>query len=99
MAEQSLNTGDHPLYRAETAACRWCTDATLIVWCVTAAGKRIPIEADPNPAGNVEVVIATSVAPPLAVVHPGPPGMLDDWTAYMPHHATCARDRIPETPR
>lgn len=92
-------TDDHPLYRAETAACRWCTDATLIVWCITFAGKRIPIEADPNPAGNVEIRIGSPAAAPLAVVHPGPPGMLDDWLAYMPHHATCPRDLTePTTP-
>jgi len=90
---------EHPLAGRPTTACRWCTDATLFVWCVTAAGKRIPIEAEPNPAGNVEVQHAKSanpLAPPFAIIHAGPPGMFDDWVAYMPHHATCTRDRIEE---
>ena len=90
---------DHPLAGRPTVTCGWCSDAVPFVWCITAAGKRIPIEPTPNPAGNVEIRTTTNPAvAPFAIVHAGPPGMLDDWLAYMPHHATCARDLTPKDP-
>lgn len=85
----------HPLAGQPWSRCRWCRAETAIVWCVTANAKQIPIELAPNPAGNVEIEWVGTANPPLAVVHAGPPGMFDDWTAYMPHHATCARDKEP----
>lgn len=94
-----MTAADHPLAGRPTTRCRWCSDRALLVWCLTGAEKRIPIEAEPNPAGNVEIRIGSPAAAPLAVVHQGPPGMLDDWVAYMPHHATCPRDLTePTTP-
>lgn len=90
---------DHPLAGLPTVACRWCSDAVPFVWCLTKGAKRIPIEPTPNPAGNVEVTPADHPgAAPFAIVHKGPPGMLDTWVAYMPHHATCARDKEVTTP-
>lgn len=65
-------------------ACRWCPSP--IVWAVTRNRKRIPLDPEPNPSGNVEVTLGR---PPFANVHAGPPGMFDKWVAYMPHHATC----------
>lgn len=86
---------DHPLAGWPTVVCRWCTAQTPFVWCVTSSGKRIPIEPEPNSAGNVEIIATNPHAAPFAIVHAGAPGMLDDWTPYMPHHATCTRDKEP----
>ncbi len=59
-----------------------------ITWVTTAAGgKPIPLDPVPNPAGNVELV---GEHRSVAKVYKGPPGMFDDWEAWMPHHATCA---------
>lgn len=69
------------------SACRAC-DAP-IRWALTVNGKRIPLDRDPNPAGNVELQNDPPLRHPLAIVHAGPPGMFDDWVAFMPHHATC----------
>lgn len=66
--------------------CRTCGAAML--WALTKNGKRIPLDAEPNPAGNVELS-RVGEGVPFATVHKGPPGMFDDWEAWMPHHATC----------
>ena len=80
---------DHPLAGQPVKRCRWCGTA-MLVWCVTEKGEHMPIEPEPNDDGNVEIAIdERRLGVPLAIVHAGPPGMLDDWVAYMPHHATC----------
>ena len=65
--------------------CRACGQP--IIWATTKNDKMMPIDAEPDPAGNVELHGDRGVR--FARVHAGPPGMFDDWTAYMPHHATC----------
>lgn len=85
-----------PLHHAgPVTECDWCSAATSIVWCITKNNQRMPIEAGINEAGNVEIVLPApgSPAKALALVHAGPPGMVDDWVPYMPHHATCTRNR------
>lgn len=83
------------------AQCKWCSAGAPIIWTYTknrdrrGNPKRMPIDALPNPGGNVELIWNDNPASdPFAVVHAGPPGMFDDWTAYMPHHATCSRDLV-----
>jgi hypothetical protein len=75
-------TGPAPL--ASQSRCKLCPER--IAWAITKNGKRLPVDPHPNPAGNVQLFLGR---PLFAKVHAGPPGMLDDWTAYMPHHATC----------
>lgn len=65
--------------------CRAC--GRLFFWAITANKKRMPIDIEPNPAGNCEV--STAHGAPFVTVHKGPPGMLDDWTPFMTHFATC----------
>ena len=84
-----------PLSQAarRVSKCGWCSDDVRVVWCVTKNARSIPIEYGPNPSGNVEISI-NGDGPPFATVHASPPGMVDPgWVAYMPHHATCRRDR------
>lgn len=73
------------------SACRSC--GAGIVWAVTTSGKRMPLDADPTPAGNVQ----TTVEPPHDVLRAEVLGPLEvelldpDARAglRMPHHATC----------
>lgn len=79
--------------RAPIEACRWCLAAAPIFWAITVNRKRMPIEAYPDPGGNCEITWPENRnVPPLVTVHQSPPGMLDAWTPYMPHHARCKRD-------
>ena len=65
--------------------CRAC--GNLFFWAITVNKKRMPIDIEPNPLGNCEV--STGHGAPFVRVHKGPPGMLDDWTPFMPHFASC----------
>lgn len=62
-------------------ACRSC--GALVVWAVTATGRRMPVDAMPTPGGNI---ILRGGPTPLATVAckdavPGP--------AHTSHFATC----------
>lgn len=65
-------------------ACRSCKAPVL--WTRTAAGKAMPLDPEPNPAGNVvlvkgvAVVLGKRAAEGVAAV---------EGTRYMPHWATC----------
>lgn len=86
--EAGCYCGRNPLEWAQVVRCEWCTIMAPVVWCRTEKGRMMPIEPEPNPAGNSEIKFSGSGVP-LVVVHGSPPGMFDDWTPYMPHHATC----------
>lgn len=60
-----------------SALCRSC-DAEIL-WRRTAAGQRIPIDALPDPQGNVEILDSIE-----AKVHGGP---VDG--GHLSHFATC----------
>lgn len=79
--------GRNPMEFAKVVTCDWCSVGAPIVWCRTAKGRRMPVEPEPNPGGNCE--ISFSQGTPVVTVHKGPPGMFDEWTPYMPHHARC----------
>ena len=66
--------------------CRAC--GAPIFMALTRNGKAMPIDAAPDPAGNVELTF-NDRARPFATVHAGPPGMLDEWEPWMPHFASC----------
>lgn len=66
--------------------CKGCQAA--VVWCRTAAGKWIPVDAKPNPEGNLVLRESLQAASPkIAVVV----NLFTDpeLERYMPHHATC----------
>lgn len=64
------------------AACRSC--GAEILWVLTAAnGKPMPLDATPNPEGNVELVTGR------AVVHASSPLFATPGSIYMSHFATC----------
>jgi hypothetical protein len=69
------------------ATCRSC--GAQIVWAVTEAGKRMPVDPEPSPDGNVELI--GSPEHPRAVVHGtrplfGPP-------LHLAHFVTCTNWR------
>jgi hypothetical protein len=70
-----------------SARCHDC--GTLIAWVRTVADKRMPIDLEPNPDGNVVIDdhgVAYVLSPKGAHAAGG--------TRYMPHFATC-RNRRP----
>lgn len=63
-----------------TTTCRSC--GAPIVWCVTPAGNRMPVDADPSPRGNLVL------EGELARVVPAP-DLLDRRPRHTSHFATC----------
>lgn len=88
--------GRDPLRDAIRTRCGWCSTGDPVVWVRTVNGKRMMVEPEPNPAGNCSIHYSQGV--PIVTVHKQPPGMLDDWTPYMPHIATCDQ-RLKPLPR
>lgn len=65
------------------STCRACP--AEIRWARTTNGKTIPLDAEPDPAGNVRLVDDVAhVIGPDPTLDPD-----DDGVRYMPHHATC----------
>jgi hypothetical protein len=65
---------------------------------VTQQGNRMPLDIEPNPEGNVEVIDIGIGHRPVVVVHPSPP-LVVEGVLYMPHHATCPEGRTWRKPR
>lgn len=70
------------------SACRSC--GAEIFWAETAGGKRMPVDADPVPDGNVIVEDRPGDGLRATVLEPGAL-MLDDpgLPRYVSHFATC----------
>jgi hypothetical protein len=85
---------------ADVALCNQCH--APIRWTVTATGKRLPVNAEPDPAGNAAVhTDAVGRVRSRALTADRPTLEGSEWPA-MPHAATCAqpRPRLPrQTPR
>lgn len=64
--------------------CRSC--GQHIRFAFTTSGKRIPLDVDPTPLGNVRLIdaIAHVVSNTIDMFD-----VDDDGVRYMPHHATC----------
>lgn len=97
--------GRNPLegHHIALVECSWCSTSDHFFWAITPAGKRIPVEPEPNPKGNIQITMRGGV--PFATIHGGPPGSTlfddDDWVPFMPHHATCdkkLKDQNAEAP-
>lgn len=69
------------------ATCSSGNCGARIIWTLTErTGKRAPVDAEPNPAGNLILLPSPHGAPTSKVAD-----LLDDPDAprYMPHFATC----------
>ena len=67
-----------------TDRCRSCQ--APVKWVTTEAGRAMPLDAEPDPGGNVEIVAGNQ-----ARVHRQTPMVGGPF--YMPHHATCPQGR------
>lgn len=69
--------------------CRSHTCQAPLLWIITTnTGSRMPLDAEPNPDGNVDVLPAVPGQPRMGTVHSQPPLMVEG-ELHMPHHATC----------
>lgn len=57
--------GDRPIFW-QTSQCRSCR--ADVIWASTVNGRRMPVDATPNPDGNVVLVDQGVTEPPLAIV-------------------------------
>lgn len=65
-----------------TAKCRSC--GASIIWAETAAGKRMPVDVEPSPAGNVALEPRPGLDPLATVNEP-----LFASSLRKSHFATC----------
>lgn len=78
---------------APTVPCRSC--GAPIRWARTARGNAMPVDAEPNPEGNV-VLTENEKGLFASVRVAGSRGLAEARAAgpvYMPHHATCPDGR------
>jgi hypothetical protein len=67
--------------------CRSC--GSKIIWAVTAAGKRMPLDPEPVHAGNIILrERARGLEPEAVYVKPDP-----DESRYISHFVTCPQAR------
>lgn len=59
-----------------------------ILWARTPSGRRIPLDAEPNPDGNVILTGYEDEARTLTKAEL-PAYRARGWRIWMPHHATC----------
>lgn len=74
-----------PDLRGEIRAARCRSCGASIFWCKTAAGKSMPVDAEPAPEGNIAVGAdgsATVLGPLERLAEPG-------RLLYVSHFATC----------
>lgn len=76
--------------RISTCNGRDCDAA--IIFAPTAGGKVMPLDAEPNPDGNVECAVKGDQVSVIAV-HPAGQDFLSTGTRYMPHWATCVNTK------
>lgn len=69
------------------ATCRGSSCSAEIIWAITERGRSMPVDAEPDPDGNVEVTY-DDLGRAHAVVH-GQPPMMVDGELHMPHFVTC----------
>lgn len=67
----------------QQSKCRSC-DASIVWATVAESGKRMPLDAEPDPTGLVGII---SEQPVKIVVHGQ--ATLDDGVRYTSHFATC----------
>lgn len=67
------------------STCRTCS--AEIRWVSTTNDRPMPLDAEPHPDGNVEIVDVDGR--PVAVVHAEGQRCMFDGERWMPHFATC----------
>ena len=67
-------------------ACRSC--GARLLWALTEKGRRIPLDRNPVPTGNIEIE-ETDEGPPMSRVVPVLSPGLFPTVRYKSHFATC----------
>jgi len=68
-----------------STTCRSC--GAPIIWCLTRNGKRMPVDANPDPDGNIAIVARVGNAPPaIEILNTR---RSESFDAGEPHFATC----------
>lgn len=71
---------------AGQARCSMCS--APMRWVLTEGNRRMPLDAEPNPAGNVLLIERDGKVRARVLGGPDLP-VRDDLTAWMPHFNTC----------
>jgi hypothetical protein len=72
----------------KTSACRGC--GAEIIWTITSGGKKMPVDAEPDPDGMFVLEWDDDAAAAFAIhVRAGDLGGLADGDRYTSHFATC----------
>ena len=77
------------------SACRSC--GAEIAWYVTVNHKRIPLDAEPSPDGNL--IVEDSMEPHMAMFTSAGPGEDLGTPRYTSHFATCPNAAQHRRPR
>lgn len=75
----------------DAVRCKWCH--VLILWTVTAAGKRMAVNAEADPTGNTAVyrtAAGTLRSRAITAKRPGPNHL---ERCMRPHAAVCSRPK------
>lgn len=75
----------------DAVRCDWCH--ALILWTVTAAGRRLPVDAEPNEAGNVAIYRDAPGTLRSRAIAADRPGLDHLERRMMPHAASCSRPK------
>jgi hypothetical protein len=80
-----VTTDQYTIERCRSESCR-----APIIWACTVNGELMPVDAEPDPLGNVELVPpAPCGAAPTAVVHAPDQPLMFGTELRLPHFATC----------
>lgn len=71
----------------QTTSCDGC--GAPILWALSSNGKRMPIDPDPHPDGNVEVEFLGAEGPVARVLKRGQLPWPGDKPLYRTHFASC----------
>lgn len=71
----------------QTNHCRSC--GARITWAVTKAGRNMPVDVEPHPAGNLELTPREDGAPLVAMIDPMDAQLTFTANRYRSHFATC----------
>jgi hypothetical protein len=72
------------------AQCRSASCAAPVIWARTSSGELMPVNPDPDPDGNVELMPpGAGYDTPTAIVHPADQPTLWAGERYVSHFATC----------
>ncbi len=83
--------------RPETSPCKSC--GAPILWTVTAAGRRMPVDAEPSDIGNIEVSGGLVLHATTIAGHDLVRARAVGFPLYLSHFATCPNASTHRNPK